>query len=59
MKVTPWSSGRRTPTFQNPTDWMIDAMPQVKRSALIRWISCSWERPMAFASRIGTMTAPA
>ncbi len=37
VKVTPWSRGSRTPTFQKPTDWMIDAMPQVKRSALIRW----------------------
>ena len=41
MKVTPCSSGSLTPTFQKPTDWMIEAMPQVKRSALIRWISCS------------------
>jgi len=34
--VTPCSSGIRTPILQKPTDWMIDAMPQVKRSALIR-----------------------
>ena len=59
VKVTPCSSGNRTPTFQNPTDWMIEAMPQVNRSALMRWISCSVVRPMAPASRIGTMTAPA
>ena len=41
VNVTPCSSGSLTPTFQKPTDWMIEAMPQVKRSALIRWISCS------------------
>jgi hypothetical protein len=35
-KVTPWSRGSRTPILQNPTDWMIEAMPQVNRSALIR-----------------------
>ena len=39
VNVTPCSSGSRTPTFQNPTDWMIEAMPQVNRSALMRWIS--------------------
>jgi hypothetical protein len=59
VKVTPCSSGSRTPTFQNPTDWMIEAMPQVNRSALIRWISCSVVSPMELASRIGTITAPA
>ena len=59
VNVTPWSSGSLTPIFQNPTDWMIEAMPQVNRSALIRWISCSSLRPIAPASRIGTMTAPA
>jgi hypothetical protein len=35
-KVTPCSSGIRTPILQNPTDWMMEAMPQVNRSALIR-----------------------
>jgi hypothetical protein len=35
-KVTPWSRGSRTPIFQKPTDWMMEAMPQVNRSALIR-----------------------
>ena len=59
VNVTPCSSGSRTPIFQNPTDWMIEAIPQVKRSALIRWISCSWVSPIAPASRIGTTTAPA
>ena len=34
--VTPCSSGSRTPIFQKPTVWMIDAMPQVNRSALMR-----------------------
>ena len=59
VNVTPCSSGSRTPIFQKPTDWMIEAMPQVKRSALMRWMSCSVLRPMEFASRIGTITAPA
>ena len=59
VKVTPCSSGSLTPTFQNPTDWMIEAMPQVNRSALMRWTSSWVPRPMEFASRIGTMTAPA
>ena len=36
VNVTPCSSGSRTPTFQKPTDWISDAMPQVSRSALIR-----------------------
>ena len=59
VKVTPCSSGSRTPIFQMPTDCRIEAMPQVNRSALIRWISWSWVRPIAPASRIGTTTAPA
>ena len=59
VNVTPCSSGSLTPIFQNPIDWMIEAIPQVKRSALIRWINCSWVSPMAPASRIGTTTAPA
>ena len=59
VNVTPWSSGSRTPIFQTPTDWRIEAMPQVNRSALIRWISWSSFSPIAPASRIGTMTAPA
>ena len=45
VNVTPCSSGSRTPTFQKPTDWMIEAMPQVNRSALIRWMSCSVLKP--------------
>ena len=36
VNVTPCSSGSRTPTFQKPTAWISDAMPQVSRSALIR-----------------------
>ncbi len=59
VNVTPWSSGSRTPIFQTPTDWRIEAIPHVNRSALMRWISWSWSRPIAPASRIGTMTAPA
>ena len=38
VNVTPCSSGSLTPIFQKPTDWMIDAIPQVNRSALMRWI---------------------
>jgi xanthine/uracil permease len=59
VNVTPCSSGSRTPTFQNPTDWMIEAIPQVNRSALIRWTSSWVLSPMELASRIGTITAPA
>ncbi len=59
VKVTPWSSGSRTPTFQKPTDWMIEAIPQVNRSALMRWTSSSVLRSSAPATRIGTSTAPA
>jgi hypothetical protein len=36
VNVTPCSSGSRTPIFQNPSDWISDATPQVNRSALIR-----------------------
>ena len=57
--VTPCSNGSRTPTFQNPTAWMIDAIPHVKRSAVIS-LTRSWVgRSMAVAIRIGTSTAPA
>ena len=59
VKVTPCSSGSLTPIFQTPTDCRIEAIPQVNRSALIRWISWSSVSPMAPASRIGTITAPA
>ena len=59
VNVTPCSSGSLTPIFQKPTDWMIEAIPHVNRSALIRWMSCSVFSPIAFASRIGTITAPA
>ena len=45
VNVTPCSSGSRTPTFQNPIDWMIEAIPQVNRSALIRWMSSSVRQP--------------
>ena len=47
------------PDLPEADAWMIEAMPQVNRSALIRWTSCSSLRPIAPASRIGTMTAPA
>ncbi len=60
VNVTPCSSGRRTPIFEPmPTDWISEAMPQVNRSALIRWISCAVESPSEFATSIGTSTAPA
>ena len=58
-KVTPCSRGNRTPIFQKPIVWMIDAIPQVNRSALIRYPSCSGVRSIALPSRIGTITAPA
>ena len=57
--VTPWMIGRRTPTFQKPTDWISVAMPQVNRSALIRWMVCSAVRPRPEAISSGTITAPA
>jgi hypothetical protein len=50
VKVT-WISGNLTPTFQKPTDWIMEAMPHVKRSALINWTSCSFESPIAAARR--------
>ena len=59
VNVTPCSSGSRTPTFQKPTDWMIEAMPHVNRSALMRWTSSSADRSSAPATMIGTSTAPA
>ena len=59
VNVTPCSSGSRTPTFQKPTAWISDAMPQVSRSALIRYTRSSPRSPIALASRIGTITAPA
>ena len=59
VNVTPCRSGSRTPTFQNPAAWMIEAIPQVNRSALIRWMSSRSDRPIAPARRIGTITAPA
>ena len=34
--VTPCISGSRTPNRQNPTDWMIVAMPATNRSAMMR-----------------------
>ena len=58
-KVTPCSRGNRTPIFQKPIVWMIDAIPQVNRSALIRYPSCSGVSLIALPSRIGTITAPA
>lgn len=37
VKVTPCSRGIRTPIFgPSPADWMMEAMPQVNRSALMR-----------------------
>lgn len=59
VEVTPWTRGSRAPTFQTPSAWTIEAMPQVSRSALMRWTSSSRERPRALPSRTGTMTAAA
>ena len=60
VNVTPWSSGRRTPIRgPRPADWMIEAMPQVSRSALMRWIVVSESRPSPLAMTRGTTTAPA
>ena len=59
VNVTPCSSGSRTPMFQKPIAWMIDAMPHVNRSAEMRYTRSSPRSPIAPASRIGTMTAPA
>ncbi len=36
VKVTPWTRGSLAPIFQTPSAWMIEATPQVSRSALIR-----------------------
>ena len=36
VNVTPCNRGNLTPIFQNPTDWINEAIPQVNRSALIR-----------------------
>lgn len=36
VKVTPWISGSRAPIRPMPKAWMIEAIPQVNRSALIR-----------------------
>src|SRR6478609_4930652 len=57
VNVTPCSRGSFTPTFQNPTDWMIEAMPQVKRSALMRWMSSWVDSPMALARRMGSTSS--
>ena len=40
VKVTPWIRGSFTPMKRPmPADWIIVAMPQVSRSALMRWTS--------------------
>ena len=59
VKVTPWISGSLTPTLQKPTDWIMEAIPHVKRSALMSWTSCSFVSPIAAARSSGTITAPA
>ena len=59
VNVTPWIRGNFTPTFQKPTDCIIEAMPHVNRSALMSATVCSCESPIAFDNRIGTITAPA
>ena len=57
--VTPWMIGSRTPTFQKPTDWISVAIPQVNRSALMRWIVVFASRFSCPAMSSGTTTAPA
>ncbi len=60
VKVTPWISGRRTPMCRpSPADWMIVAMPQVSRSALMRWMVVAVSRWRPWAMTRGTTTAPA
>jgi hypothetical protein len=61
--VTPCISGNRTPNRQNPTAWMIVAMPATNRSAMIRWTmsDCSNRPALTIAPPTisGTATAPA
>ena len=60
VKVTPWMRGSRTPMrLPIPADWMMEAMPQVNRSALMRWTSVRLSRPRPEAMTSGTTTAPA
>ena len=59
VKVTPCTRGSRTPTLPKPAAWMIEAMPHVNRSALMRWtVSCGLSFS-ACAITSGTITAPA
>ena len=58
-KVTPIMTGRRMPNFQTPMLWIRVAMPQAKRSALIRNAICSWAACSAAPMISGTATAPA
>ena len=60
VKVTPWMRGRRTPILgPRPADWMMVAMPQVSRSALMRWTVVAASRFRPWEMTRGTMTAPA
>ena len=60
VKVTPWMRGSRTPILgPSPADWMMVAMPQVNRSALMRWIVVASSRPSLWEMTRGTITAPA
>ena len=60
VKVTPWIRGSFTPMKRPmPADWMIVAMPQVSRSALMRWTSVWLSSPRPEAITSGTTTAPA
>ena len=61
--VTPCINGNRTPNRQNPTDWMMVAIPATKRSAMIKCTmsDCSsCPAPTIAPPTIsGTATAPA
>ena len=60
VKVTPWMRGSFTPMKRPmPADWMMVAMPQVSRSALMRWTSVWLSSPRPEAMTSGTTTAPA
>ncbi len=58
LKATPCITGIRTPMRQKPADCRIVAIPQVKRSALIRTATASFGSFSAVAMIIGTAIAP-
>ena len=52
-------TGSRMPNRQTPTLWISEAMPQTKRSQLIRSATCSLGSFRAAPMISGTATAPA